>query len=145
MSERQGWLRNNGYVIAFSSLSFFLYLALFFLRSFDDNRTTSWHNVFTFSNPAIVFSLMVICVMAAWLLSRLSLIGRHPSFFLPVFLLRSQLLSGMSLKSLLMLQGIFCRQSILSCMEWGFSQGVGKGHCCMDRPADCAFFLRADL
>jgi 4-amino-4-deoxy-L-arabinose transferase-like glycosyltransferase len=85
MSEKQDWLRNYGYLIFFSSLSFFIYIVLFFVRSFDDNRTTSWHNVFTAANPAIVFSLIVICSVAAWLLSRLSLAERHPSLFLAGF------------------------------------------------------------
>lgn len=82
MSEKQDWPRNNGYVIVFSAFSFFIYIALFFLRSFDDNRTTSWQDIFTAANPAIVFSILVICIMAAWLLSRLSLAERYFSIFL---------------------------------------------------------------
>ncbi len=85
MSEKQNWLRNNGYVIVISSLSFLLYIVLFFLRFFDDNRTTSWQNVFTVADPAVVFFIVVICVMAAWVLSRQPLIGRYPSILLVGF------------------------------------------------------------
>lgn len=82
MSEKQARLRDYGYIIFFSSLSFFIYIVLFFARSFDDNRTTSWNNVFTVANPAMVFSLMVICSIAVWLLSRLSPAEHYPSLFL---------------------------------------------------------------
>lgn len=82
MSEKQVRFRDYGYMLFFSSLSFFIYIALFFARSFDDNRTTSWNNVFTVADPAMVFSLMVVFSMAFLLLSRLSPAERCPSLFL---------------------------------------------------------------
>ncbi|PKL52024.1 MAG: hypothetical protein CVV37_03310 [Nitrospira bacterium HGW-Nitrospira-1] len=76
------WFKKNRSVIAVSFFSLFLYSVLFFARSFDDNRTASWQDVFTVANPLIVFSILVICIPAAWLLSRLTLMERYPSFFL---------------------------------------------------------------
>ncbi len=82
MGDKPGWLRNNGSVIVVSFFSLALYDILFFARSFDDNRTTSWQDVFTVADPVTVLFLLVSCIVAALLLSRLSLIERYPSFFL---------------------------------------------------------------
>lgn len=127
MSEKQDWPGSNGYVIVFSAFSFFIYIVLFFLRSFDDNRTTSWQDIFTVASPAIVFSILVICIMAAWLISKLSLAERYFSIFLAGSSFAVAACSGMSLKLLLMPHDILSRQSILSCMEWDFSSGNGEG------------------
>ena len=81
-TEKTGWFRENCYKILFSFLAFFIYSALFFARSYDDNRSTSWQDVFTVANPVNVFYLLSICIPAVWLLSKLSFPERYPSFFL---------------------------------------------------------------
>ena len=82
MGEKPCWLRNNGSVLAVSFFSLALYDILFFARSFDDNRTTSWQDVFTVADPVTVLFFLVSCIVAALLLSRLSFMERYPSFFL---------------------------------------------------------------
>ena len=82
MGEMQGGDRNYAYVPVISFFSLFLYLILFLARSFDDNRTASWQYVFTVANPSILFSLLVMCLPAGWLLSRISLKERSPSLLL---------------------------------------------------------------
>jgi Dolichyl-phosphate-mannose-protein mannosyltransferase len=82
MSEKPGWLRENGAKIGVSFFSLAIFCILFLARSFDDNRTTSWQDVFTVADPVTVLLLLVCCIVAALLLSRLSVIERYPSFFL---------------------------------------------------------------
>ncbi|MDH4231369.1 MAG: glycosyltransferase family 39 protein [Nitrospirota bacterium] len=82
MGEKTGWLRNNGFVISLLFFSPALYAVLFFARSVDDNRTTSWQDVFTVADPVTVLVLVIICSAAGLVLSKLSLSERYPSFFL---------------------------------------------------------------
>ena len=85
MGENTAWLRKNGSVIAVSVFSLLLYCILFLARSFDDNRTTSWQDVFTVADPVSVFFFLILSMLAAVLLSRLFFMKRYPSFFLFFF------------------------------------------------------------
>jgi 4-amino-4-deoxy-L-arabinose transferase-like glycosyltransferase len=82
MGEKKGLPGGNRFrlVIAFSS--FLLFPALFFARSFDDNRLTSWQDVFTVADPALVIAVIGISLTAASLFSRRPPSLRHPAAFL---------------------------------------------------------------
>ena len=82
MNEKPGQPSNYGPAIAASFTSLFLYLVLFFARALDDNRSISWADVFTVADPVRVFLFLALCILAAWALSRLSLLERYPSLFL---------------------------------------------------------------
>lgn len=82
MGEKPGWFRNYSQGSAVLIFSLSLFPALFFFRSFDDNRSTSWADVFTVADPAVVFSFLIIGIFAALAVSRLSWAGRYSSFFL---------------------------------------------------------------
>jgi len=79
MADNSRRVAENGRIIfVFSFLILLTYLALFFLRSLDDNRLTSWQLAFERTGILKFFFMGSASLISAYILSRLSLLERHP-------------------------------------------------------------------
>jgi len=85
MSDLRGRLRKNGYALIFSLLTLLTYLILFFSRHLDDNRLTSWQDVFGPATAVRILWILAAALAVAWLISKTSLLERHPAVSLFVF------------------------------------------------------------
>ncbi len=61
------------------------FLALFVFRSADDNRLFKWHWVFSGGNASTIFLLLILGIISAYALARVSLFERGPIVFLFLF------------------------------------------------------------
>jgi len=113
--------------LSFHFFSLFLYLILFLARSFDDNRTASWQYVFTVANPSILFSLLVMCLPAGWLLSRISLEERSPSLLLFGASFAISALFWSEPEVIVDASRYFAEAKYLEVYGVGFSSGNGEG------------------
>ncbi len=68
--------------LVFSVLFLAVFLILFFSRSLDDNRLTSWQDVFTIVDPGNVILLLTAGIAAAFVFSGSALAERRPALFL---------------------------------------------------------------
>ena len=71
--------------LLFSLFILIAFQLLFLFRSFDDNRLTSWQWVFHGVNVTHVILLLVVGLIAAYVMSRVSLFERSPVVFLFTF------------------------------------------------------------
>jgi len=78
-------LNRLGYVFIVSFLMLFSFVVLFLIRALDDNRLTSWLVSFLYVNPSNVFLMLILSIIAAYFVSRLSFIERYPAAFLFIF------------------------------------------------------------
>jgi Dolichyl-phosphate-mannose-protein mannosyltransferase len=85
MDAHAGRTTRNGYILVFALLLLATFLALFFSRSLDDDRLTSWRYVFGFADPLKVLFLLEAGILPALLLAKSSLSDRHPLLFLFLF------------------------------------------------------------
>ncbi len=65
-----------------SMLTLSIYLTLIIFRALDDNSLTSWHWVFTRINSNKIFLILIIGIVIAYVLSRISFLERYPVPFL---------------------------------------------------------------
>jgi hypothetical protein len=85
MAAHPNRIARNAYVLVFAGLLLATFLILFFSRSLDDNRLTSWQYVFGFADPKTVLLLLEAGILPALFLSKSSFPGRHPLLFLFFF------------------------------------------------------------
>jgi hypothetical protein len=85
MDAHPNRIARNAYVLVFAGLLLATFLILFFSRSLDDNRLTSWQYVFGFADPKMVLLLLEAGILPAFFLSKSSFPGRHPLLFLFFF------------------------------------------------------------
>jgi hypothetical protein len=85
MASHPNRIARNAYILVFAGLLLVSFLILFFSRSLDDNRLTSWQYVFGFADPKTVLLLLEAGVLPALFLSKSSFPGRHPLAFLFFF------------------------------------------------------------
>jgi hypothetical protein len=85
MAGHSNRIARNAYILVFPGLLLVTFLILFFSRSFDDNRLTSWQYVFGFADPEKVLLLLEAGILPALFLSKSSFPGRHPLLFLFLF------------------------------------------------------------
>ncbi len=78
MADLRGWIRRNSNAITFSFLTLLTYVVLFFSRHLDDNRLTSWQDALGPTTALRVFFILAAALAVAWLISRTSIIERHP-------------------------------------------------------------------
>ena len=74
---------NHALLIALAVLLTFL--ALFVFRSADDNRLFKWHWVFAGGNASTIFLLLILGIISAYALAKVSLFERSPIVFLFLF------------------------------------------------------------
>ncbi len=82
MNGIQNWIKKNNYILIFSGLSLLSYAALFVSRSLDDNRLTSWQWAFSGVAAWKIFFILVLGIISAYILSKVSVIERWPAVFL---------------------------------------------------------------
>ncbi len=71
----------NNYLCGIAFFSLISPVVLYFFRSLDDNRLTSWYWVFSEQNSLVFFLYLLLAIVAAFFLSNLS-VERFPVFFL---------------------------------------------------------------
>ncbi len=77
-------LKKSEYLLIVSLLIFFSFCILFTLRSLDDNRLTSWQDVFSVVDGTSILLLLIPGLALSYLLAKLSLHERFPASFLLV-------------------------------------------------------------
>jgi hypothetical protein len=85
MAAHPDRIARNTYVLVFAGFLLVTFLVLFFSRSLDDNRLTSWRYVFGIADPKTVLLLIEAGILPALLLLKSSFPNRHPLLFLFFF------------------------------------------------------------
>lgn len=85
MADTSPSLKKSDHIIIISLLAFFLYLTLFQLRIYDDNRLTSWKWVFEGTDVSVFFFTLIAAIIAAYPLSRVTFHERMPGAVLFLF------------------------------------------------------------
>jgi hypothetical protein len=85
MAAHPNRIARNAYVLVFAGLLLVTFLLLFFSRSFDDNRLTSWQYVFGVADPKKVLLLLETGIFPTLFLSKSPYPGRHRLLFLFFF------------------------------------------------------------
>ncbi len=75
-------LNKIGYVLIISLLTLSVFLTLFIFRSLDDNRLTSWQWTFTDVDIARIFFILILGIIIAYALSKVSFPECNPVIFL---------------------------------------------------------------
>ncbi len=75
-------LNKIGYVLIISLLNLSVFLTLFIFRSLDDNRLTSWQWTFTDVDIARFFFILILGIIIAYALSKVSFPECNPAIFL---------------------------------------------------------------
>ena len=75
-------LNKIGYVLIISLLTLSVFLTLFIFRSLDDNRLTSWQWAFTGVDVTGIFLILILGIIIAYTLSKVSFPERNPAVFL---------------------------------------------------------------
>jgi hypothetical protein len=66
-------------VLVFSLLTLLTYLVLFFSRHLDDNRLTSWQDTMDPAGAARILCILAAALAVAYLISKTSILERHPA------------------------------------------------------------------
>ena len=74
--------RKSEYFLIISLTIIVSFCILFTLRSVDDNRLTSWQDVFSVVDGVLIFALLVPGLCLSYMLTRLSFYERYPALFL---------------------------------------------------------------
>ncbi|MDO8283015.1 MAG: glycosyltransferase family 39 protein [Thermodesulfovibrionia bacterium] len=82
MTDSSPALKKNDYLIIIALLNFFVLLTLYQFRALDDNRLVSWNWIFEGADVPMFFFLIVIGIMAAFFLSRITFVERGHGLFL---------------------------------------------------------------
>ncbi len=82
MADNSSSLNKIGYVLIISLLTLSVFLTLFIFRSLDDNRLTSWQWTFTGVDVARIFLILILGIIIAYTLSKVSFPERNPAIFL---------------------------------------------------------------
>ncbi|TAL24965.1 MAG: hypothetical protein EPN94_06250 [Nitrospirae bacterium] len=92
MNDADRGLIKKYYVFIFSILTLLTFVALFLLRSLDDNRLTSWQWVFAGADASKVFLILIPGILSAYIFSKVSFLERYlvesslrPAVFLFLF------------------------------------------------------------
>ena len=146
MDSQQPRLSRYGPAMLFPLLLLAVFLILFFSRSLDDNRLTSWQDVFSAVDLKNVILLMAAAIAGALFFSMNALPERRPLLFLLVvslcrwrdLLARTRGDSGRL--------PVFHRSETSRIVRSGvFPPGVGQGHPRLDRHAGGAVSLWSDI
>jgi len=77
--------KNIQHTLLISLLSIFTFATLFILRAIDDNRLTRWQWVFADTNPAYIFLILIVGMIFAYVISKVSFPKRYAAAFLFLF------------------------------------------------------------
>ncbi len=82
MGDNQPSLRKNEYFFLTSLFTLITFLTLFVFRNLDDNRLTSWQWVFSDIDVTKIFFILILGIILAFVLSKVSFPEHHPVTFL---------------------------------------------------------------